>query len=275
MQQYSNMTKKEIKPQKAKITTKDLNLYYGKVHALKDINMEIPECAITAIIGPSGCGKTSLLRQFNRGNDLFPIARTEGQAYIDKDPIFGPEVDRVELTKRIGMVFQKPNVFPMSIYDNVIIGPKHHGIRNRAKLMEICERSLRQAALWDEVKDILGKNGQELSGGARQRLCIARCVATNPEVILFDESCSALDPESTLRVEQLMAELAEKYTIIIVTHNMEQAVRVSDMSAFMMIDLDDTSERKAGRLVEFRPTYDLFSNPIDKRTEDYITGRFG
>jgi phosphate transport system ATP-binding protein len=262
---------------KAKITTKDLNLYYGSVHALKDINMQIPECAITAIIGPSGCGKSSLLRQFNRTNDLIPIARIEGEAFIDNDPIYDKSVDVVQLRKRIGMVFQKPNVFPMSVYDNVIIGPKHHGIHSRAKLMEICERSLRQAALWDEVKDLLGKSGQELSAGARQRLCIARCIATNPEVILFDESCSALDPESTMRVEELMAELAEKYTIIIVTHNMEQAVRVSDMSAFMMIDLDESlgDEGKVGRLVEYRPTFEMFSTPKDKRTEDYITGRFG
>ena len=269
--------KQENVKNKPAITTKNLNLYYGNHHALKDINMEIPERAITAIIGPSGCGKTSLLRQFNRTNDLIPIARVEGEAFLGDYPIYGKSTYVVDLRKRIGRVFQKPNVFPMSIYDNVVIGPKHHGIRKKATLDEIAERSLKQVALWDEVKDILHRNGQDLSAGARQRLCIARTIAVEPEVVLMDESCSALDPESTMRVEELMIQLSKKYTIIIVTHNMEQAMRVSDMSAFMMIDMDDMdgNARKVGKLVEFRPTFDLFSSPQDKRTEDYITGRYG
>jgi len=261
---------------KAAITTKNLNLYYGNSHALKDITMEIPERAITAIIGPSGCGKTSLLRMFNRMNDLIPIARAEGEAYVGDFSIYGEDTNVVDLRKKVGMVFQKPNVFPMSIYDNVIIGPKHHGVKNKEKLNEIVELNLRKVALWDEVKDILNKNGQELSAGARQRLCIARTIAVEPEVVLMDESCSALDPESTLRIEDLMSELSLKYTIVIVTHNMEQAARASDMSAFLMIDLDEEdTEKKVGRLVEFSPTSEMFSNPKDKRTEDYITGRYG
>ena len=267
---------------KPAITTKNLNLYYGNSHALKDITMEIPERAITAIIGPSGCGKTSLLRQFNRMNDLIPIARVEGEAYIGDYPIYGKDTYVVDLRKKIGQVFQKPNVFPMSIYDNVTFGPKNHGIRNKAKLREIAEKSLRQVALWDEVKDILNTNGQDLSAGARQRLCIARTIAVEPDVVLMDESCSALDPESTMKIEELMTQLSEKYTIIIVTHNMEQAMRVSDMSAFLMIDIEKENyasnsgnEKKVGKLVEFAPTYELFSNPKDKRTEDYITGRYG
>jgi phosphate transport system ATP-binding protein len=258
------------------IKTKNLNLYYGSSHALRDITMDIPKRAITAIIGPSGCGKTSLLRLFNRMNDLIPIARVEGEAYIGDYPMYGEDTDVVDLRKKIGMVFQKPNVFPMSIYDNVVIGPRHHGIRNKEKLNEIAEQSLRKVALWDEVKDSLGKNGQELSAGARQRLCIARTIAVEPEVVLMDESCSALDPESTMKIEDLMTELSEKYTIIIVTHNMEQAARVSDMSAFLMIDLDEAdTDRKVGKLVEYSSTFDMFSNPKDKRTEDYITGRYG
>jgi len=265
-----------LKEKKPAITTKNLNLYYGNSHALKDITMDIPERAITAIIGPSGCGKTSLLRQFNRMNDLIPIARVEGEAYIGDYPIYGENTDVVDLRKKIGMVFQKPNVFPMSIYDNVVIGPKHHGIRNKNKLDEIAQQSLQRVALWDEVKDILNKNGQDLSAGARQRLCIARTIAVEPEVVLMDESCSALDPESTMKIEDLMTELSKKYTIIIVTHNMEQAARVSDMSAFLMIDLDEVDvDKKVGKLVEYSPTFDMFSNPKDKRTEDYITGRYG
>ncbi|MCL2071498.1 MAG: phosphate ABC transporter ATP-binding protein PstB [Oscillospiraceae bacterium] len=265
-----------VSTKKAKITTKNLNLYYGGSHALKDITMEIPECAITAIIGPSGCGKSSLLRQFNRMNDLIPIARVEGEAYLGETSIYGKSTDVVELRKKIGMVFQKPNVFPMSVYDNIVIGPKHHGIRSKSALNDIVERTLNQVAMWDELKDLLHKPGQELTAGQRQRLCIARTLAGDPEVVLMDESCSALDPESTMKVEDLMIQLAQKYTILIVTHNMEQAVRVSDMSAFLMIDLDDDdSARKVGKLVEYAPTYDMFTNPTDKRTEDYITGRYG
>ncbi|MCL2637223.1 MAG: phosphate ABC transporter ATP-binding protein PstB [Oscillospiraceae bacterium] len=258
------------KPRKSKIETKALNLYYGDFHALGDINVDIPECAITAIIGPSGCGKSSLLRLFNRMNDLIPSARVEGEAFLDKEPIYGKSAYVVDVRKKIGMVFQKPNVFPMSIYDNIVIGPKSHGIKSRAEHDKIVETSLTQVALWDEVKDILRKPAQELSAGAQQRLCIARALAVNPEVILMDESCSALDPESTMKIEGLMLELAQKYTIIIVTHNMEQAIRVSDMSMFMMID-----DKRIGRLVEYSSTSLMFSNPKDKRTEDYITGRFG
>ncbi|MCL2037192.1 MAG: phosphate ABC transporter ATP-binding protein PstB [Oscillospiraceae bacterium] len=254
---------------KSKITTNKLNLYYGSVHVLKDITIKIPKCSITAIIGPSGCGKSSLLRMFNRTNDLIPHARVEGEAFIDGDSIYSLSTDVVSLRKRVGMVFQKPNVFPMSIYENVIIGPRHHGIKKKSDLQEICEHSLSQAALWDEVKDILGKPALALSAGAGQRLCIARALAVNPEVILFDESCSALDPESTLRIEDLMCRLAKRYTIIIVTHNMEQAARISDMSAFMML-----SEGVA-QLVEYASTKELFSSPKDKRCEDYIVGRFG
>jgi len=255
---------------KIKLRTNNINLFYGSVHALRDVTMDIPECAITAIIGPSGCGKSSLLRIFNRMNDLIPIARVTGDAFTDDVSIYDKDADVAAIRKQIGLVFQKPNVFPMSIKENIVIGPKHHGIRNRADLDRITERCLTQVALWDEVKDILGKPAQELAAGQQQRLCIARALAVDPEIILFDESCSALDPESTMKIEELMLELAKQYTIIIVTHNMEQAVRISDLSAFMMIDSE-----KTGRLVEFSRTTEMFSNPKDKRTEDYITGRFG
>jgi phosphate transport system ATP-binding protein len=258
------------KSRKIKIRTTALNLHYGGFHALGDVTADIPERAITAIIGPSGCGKSSLLRLFNRMNDLIPIARVTGEAFLDDISIYGKGTDVVDVRKKIGMVFQKPNVFPASIYDNLVIAPKNHGIKNRAELEGIAERCLTQVALWDEVKDILKKSAQALSAGAQQRLCIARALAVNPEVILMDESCSALDPESTMKIEELMLELAKQYTILIVTHNMEQAIRVSDMSMFMMID-----ENKVGRLVEFDRTSHMFSNPKDKRTEDYITGRFG
>ncbi|MCL2694376.1 MAG: phosphate ABC transporter ATP-binding protein PstB [Oscillospiraceae bacterium] len=255
---------------KSKIKTNALNLYYGSFHALGDITFEIPEKSITAIIGPSGCGKSSLLRLFNRMNDLIPAVRVEGEAFIDDALIYGKGVDVVGLRKKIGMVFQKPNVFPMSINENIVIGPRRHGITKKSDLEAIVRRSLTQVALWDELKDILRKPAQGLSSGQQQRLCIARALAVDPEVILMDESCSALDPESTMKIEELMEELAKKYTIIIVTHNMEQAVRVSHMAAFMMID-----DERIGRLVEYAPTLDMFSSPKDKRTEDYITGRFG
>ena len=255
---------------KGKIKTRDLNLYYGSFHALSGITIDIPECAITAIIGPSGCGKSSFLRLFNRMNDLIPGARVEGEVLLNDAPIYGKGTDVVDLRKKVGMVFQKPNIFPFSIYDNVVIGPRHHGVTKKPELEAIMERSLSQVALWDEVKDILAKPGLSLSPGQQQRLCIARALAVAPEVILMDESCSALDPESTLRIEELMKELAHKYTIIIVTHNMAQAARVSSMSAFMMIGQD-----KVGTLVEFAPTDEMFAKPKDKRTEDYITGRFG
>ena len=253
-----------------KIRTTALNLYYNKFHALKDVSFDIPACAITAIIGPSGCGKSSLLRVFNRMNDLIPLARVEGDVLLDNTPIYDRTRDLALLRKKVGMVFQKPNPFPMSIYDNILIGPRHHGIKHKKVLAHIAEQCLSQVALWDAVKDNLKKSAVLLSPEQQQRLCIARTLAVEPEVILFDESCSALDPEATMKIEQLMLELAVKYTIIIVTHNMEQAARISDMAAFMMIEKD-----KTGRLVEYAPTGLMFSNPKDKRTEDYISGRFG
>jgi phosphate transport system ATP-binding protein len=261
------MTETELR---AKLRTEALNLYYGTFRSLKDVTMGIPENAITAIIGPSGCGKSSLLRTFNRMNDLIPGARVEGKVFIDGDSIYDEKMDVVALRKRVGMVFQKPNPFPLSVFDNIAFGPKHHGIRNRVELECIVERSLRQVSMWDEVKDRLRSSAVDLTPGEQQRLCIARALAVEPEVILMDESCSALDPEATLEIEELMRRLVRDYTIVIVTHNMEQAARVSDMAAFLMMDED-----RSGVLVEFEPTGILFSNPKDKRTEDYITGRFG
>ena len=260
-----------LDPQRGiKLKTEAVNLFYDSYHALKDITMDILDRAITAIIGPSGCGKSTLLRLFNRMNDLIPGTKIEGQVLIDGVPIYDRAMDVVTLRRRVGMVFQKPNVFPMSIYENLVIGPKRHGISRRAELEVIVERCLSQVALWEELKDILKKPGLDLSPGQQQRLCIARALAVEPEVILMDESCSALDPESTMKIEELMLQLAKEYTIIIVTHNMEQAVRVSDMAAFMMIDDD-----KVGRLVEYAQTTEMFTLPKDKRTEDYITGRYG
>jgi len=262
--------KPDIARHEIKIKTRSVNLYYGSHHALGDITFDIPSCAITAIIGPSGCGKSTLLRLFNRMNDLIPSVIINGETLLNDVPVYGKEMDVVSLRRKVGMVFQKPNVFPMSIYDNVVIGPKHHGKKNKQVLAEITERCLTQVALWDEVKDILNKPGQSLAIGQQQRLCIARALAVEPEVLLMDESCSALDPESTMKVEDLMVQLAENYTIIIVTHSMEQAARVSHMSAFMMID-----DNKVGRLHEYSETHEMFFNPKDKLTEDYITGRFG
>jgi len=253
-----------------KLKAETVNLYYGSFQCLRNVTLEIPSCAITAIIGPSGCGKSSLLRLFNRMNDLIPGSRVEGKVELDGISIYDPRIDVVELRKRVGMVFQKPNPFPMSVFENVAYGPKRHGVKNRGQLEEIVEKSLRQAALWEEVKDKMGQSGLALSGGQQQRLCIARVLAVEPEVILMDEPCSALDPAATLKIEDLMRSLAADYTIIIVTHNMQQAARVSDTAAFMMIDPD-----RAGTLVEYGPTARLFTNPQDKRTEDYITGRFG
>jgi len=253
-----------------KLRTEKVNLYYGSFQCLRNVTLDIPACSITAIIGPSGCGKSSLLRLFNRMNDLIPGARVEGKVELDGILIYDSKIDVVELRKRVGMVFQKPNPFPMSVFENVAFGPRRHGINNRAELEETVEKSLRHAALWDEVKDKLEQSGLALSGGQQQRLCIARVLAVEPEVILMDEPCSALDPVATLKIEDLMRNLAQEYTIIIVTHNMQQAARVSDMAAFMMIEED-----RAGVLVEFGPTSQLFTNPKDKRTEDYITGRFG
>ena len=253
-----------------KIAARGVNLYYGAYHAIGGISVDIYDRAITAIIGPSGCGKSTLLRIFNRMNDLITGVRVEGKILLDNVSIYEDNMDVVSLRKKVGMVFQRPNVFPMSIYDNIAIGPRHHGIRGKGELAEIVERSLSSVALWDEVKDDLKKPGLNLTPGQQQRLCIARALAVEPEVILMDESCSALDPGSIMRIEDLMLELAQKYAIIIVTHNMEQALRVSDMAAFIMI-----GEDKVGTLVEYAPTTQMFANPQDQRTEDYITGRFG
>lgn len=248
-----------------KIITKNLNLYYGENHALKDINMKIREGAITAFIGPSGCGKSTFLKTLNRMNDLVDCVRIEGKVYLDGEDIYDPKVDTTLLRKKMGMVFQQPNPFPMSIYDNIAYGPRIHGIKNKAALDEIVERSLRGAAIFDEVKDRLKKSALGLSGGQQQRLCIARALAVEPEILLMDEPTSALDPISTLKVEELMEELKKDYTVVVVTHNMQQAARVSDYTAFFLV----------GEVIEFDTTDNIFSRPRDKRTEDYITGRFG
>ena len=246
------------------INTKDLHLWYGNFEALKGINLDIPEHQITALIGPSGCGKSTYLRTLNRMNDLVEGCRIEGKVTLGGDDIYG-SMDVNTLRKRVGMVFQKPNPFPMSIYDNIAYGPRIHGIRSRAKLDEIVEKSLRGAAIWDETKDKLKQSALGLSGGQQQRLCIARAIAVDPEVLLMDEPTSALDPIATSRIEDLLMELKKKYTIVIVTHNMQQAVRISDRTAFFLL----------GDLVEYAETEKLFSQPRDKRTEEYITGRFG
>lgn len=248
-----------------KISVKDLNLYYGENHALKNVNMDIRENAITAFIGPSGCGKSTFLKTLNRMNDLVDCVRIEGTVKLDGEDIYGKNVDTTILRKRVGMVFQQPNPFPMSIYDNIAYGPRVHGIKNKAKLDEIVEESLRGAAIFDEVKDRLKKSALGLSGGQQQRICIARALAVQPEVLLMDEPTSALDPISTSKIEDLMEELRKKYTVVVVTHNMQQAVRVSDYTAFFLV----------GEMVEFADTKQLFAYPQDKRTEDYITGRFG
>jgi phosphate transport system ATP-binding protein len=255
------------------VSVKNFALFYGSFRAIVDINMDMRERQITALIGPSGCGKSTLLRSINRMNDLIPSVRTEGDIQLDGQSIAGPSVDTVLLRKRVGMVFQRPNPFPMSIFDNVSYGPKLHGERSRHKLREIVEKSLKQAALWDEVKDKLNESGLALSGGQQQRLCIARCIAVQPEVILMDEPASALDPISTLKIEDLMRELRSEYTIIIVTHNMQQAARVSDWTAFMLGNAVESD--RSGRLIEYAPTSDMFTNPRDTRTEEYISGRFG
>ena len=247
------------------ITVKDLCLWYGSAQALKNVNINIPEKSITALIGPSGCGKSTFLKTLDRMNDLIPGVKITGLVEYGGQDIFAPSVDVSELRRRIGMVFQKPNPFPMSIYDNVAYGPRTHGITARAELDDIVERSLRDAAIWDEVKDRLKKSALGLSGGQQQRLCIARALAVEPEVLLMDEPTSALDPISTSKIEELALQLKEKYTIIIVTHNMQQAARISDYTAFFLL----------GELIEFGKTEELFAQPKDKRTEDYITGRFG
>ena len=247
------------------LSVKDLCLWYGSHQALKDINIEIPEKSITALIGPSGCGKSTFLKTLDRMNDLVPDVKITGSVCYKGEDIFAPSVDVSELRRQVGMVFQKPNPFPMSIYDNIAYGPRTHGMKNKAKLDEIVEKSLRGAAIWDEVKDRLKKNALGLSGGQQQRLCIARALAVEPEILLMDESTSALDPISTSKIEDLAVELKKDYTVVMVTHNMQQAARISDNTAFFLL----------GELVEFGKTEQLFSTPADKRTEDYITGRFG
>ena len=249
----------------SKITVESLNLHYGENHALKNVNMEIADHAITAFIGPSGCGKSTFLRCLNRMNDLVDGCRVEGKVILDGEDIYDKRVDTTLLRKKVGMVFQQPNPFPMSIYDNIAYGPRLHGIKNKKELDEIVERSLQGAAIFEEVKDRLHKSALGLSGGQQQRLCIARALAVSPEVILMDEPTSALDPISTLKIEELMGTLKKKYTVVIVTHNMQQAARVSDDTAFFLV----------GEVVEKNATSEIFARPKDKRTEDYITGRFG
>jgi phosphate transport system ATP-binding protein len=253
-----------------KVETKDLGIYYGKFQAVGGVDMQIHTRKITAIIGPSGCGKSTVLRCFNRMNDLVPSAHINGQVLLDNENIYGQAVDVVDVRKRVGMVFQRPNPFPKSIYDNVAFGPRLYGVQGRSHLDEVVEKSLRQAALWDEVKDKLKQNAYSLSGGQQQRLCIARALAVEPEILLMDEPCSALDPIATYRIEELMRELVEDVTIIIVTHNMQQAARVSDETAFFMVN-----EQRMGHMVEFGPTVQIFYNPKNKQTEDYVSGRFG
>lgn len=248
-----------------KISARNLNLYYGENHALKDINMDIKKNAVTALIGPSGCGKSTFLKSLNRMNDLVENVKITGEVTLDNENIYGENVDTTLLRKKIGMVSQQPNPFPMSIYDNIAYGPRIHGIKNKSKLDEIVEESLRGAAIFDEVKDRLKKSALGLSGGQQQRLCIARALAVQPDVLLMDEPTSALDPISTLKVEELMEDLKKKYTVVVVTHNMQQATRVSDETAFFLV----------GEVVEFDKTETIFSNPKNKKTEDYITGRFG
>ena len=250
---------------KPKFDIEKLNLHYGAFHALKDINMQIDEHKITAFIGPSGCGKSSYLKTLNRMNDLVPNVTINGKVLIDGEDIYDPKVDTTLLRKKVGMVFQQPNPFPMSIYDNIAYGPRVHGIKDKLKLDAIVEESLRGAAIFDEVKDRLKKSALGLSGGQQQRICIARALAVQPEVLLMDEPTSALDPISTSKIEELMEDLKKKYTVVVVTHNMQQAVRVSDDTAFFLV----------GEMVEFGDTKTIFSYPKDKRTEDYITGRFG
>ncbi|CAN5825825.1 phosphate ABC transporter ATP-binding protein PstB [soil metagenome] len=251
----------------------DLDVYYGSFRAIRNVNMTVCERQITSFIGPSGCGKTTLLRCFNRMNDLVEIARVDGKVLYHGVDLYHPEVNPVEVRRRIGMVFQKPNPFPKSIYENITFGPKV--ARIKGDMDEIVERSLRRAALWDEVKDRLKDSAMGLSGGQQQRLCIARALAVDPEVILMDEPCSALDPIATGRIEDLMEEIKSEYTIIIVTHNMQQAARVSDMCAFFTAEVNETSDTRTGVLVEFDKTEKMFSNPSDERTENYVTGRFG
>jgi phosphate transport system ATP-binding protein len=248
-----------------RLRVKDLNVYYGAFHAIKNASLDVPENCVTALIGPSGCGKTTFIRALNRMHDLQPDARVEGQVLLDGENIYAPGVDPVAIRHNIGMVFQRANPFPKTVFENVVYGPRIHGVRNRRQLMEIAERSLRRAALWDEIKDRLDKSALLLSGGQQQRLCIARCLAVDPEVILMDEPASALDPIATSKIEDLIDQLKRDYTVVVVTHSMQQAARISDLTAFFLL----------GDLVETDTTTTIFTKPKDKRTEDYITGRYG
>ena len=266
----ANVQRDENAARDVRLRARQLSVRYGTSLAISEVSLDVHDRAITAIIGPSGCGKSTLLRVFNRMNDLIPNARCEGRVEMDGVDILGSDIDVVKLRRHVGMVFQKPNPFPMSIYDNVTYGPRQHGVRGKAKLDGIVEQCLKRAALWDEVKDRLRAPAMGMSGGQQQRLCIARALAVEPNVILMDEPCSALDPRATLKVEDLMTDLARDYTIVIVTHNMQQAARVSHYTAFML-----AGEERVGRLVEFGLTEAMFTAPTDKRTEDYITGRFG
>ena len=254
-----------------KIKVRDLNVFYGTKRAVRDVNMDVAARSVTAFIGPSGCGKSTILRCFDRMNDLIPSAKVRGSVLLDGEDVYGPDVQPVEVRRRVGLVFQRPNPFPMSIYENVAYGPRRHGVSERARLDQIVEESLKQAALWDEVKDdFRRKSGLSLSGGQQQRLCIARTIAVDPDVILMDEPCSALDPIATQRIEDLIEELATTFTIVIVTHNMQQASRVSQTTAFFWVDPDRT-----GHLVEMGPTWQVFTAPKERVTEDYVSGRFG
>jgi phosphate transport system ATP-binding protein len=252
-------------PVATKLEARDLNIYYGNFHAIKNAELSVPEHCVMSLIGPSGCGKSTFIRALNRMHDLTPEARVEGSVLLDGDDIYAASVDPVTIRHRIGMVFQRPNPFPKTIFENVVYGPKIHGERSRKKLLDICERSLRGAALWDEVKDRLDRSAMDLSGGQQQRLCIARCLAVDPEVILMDEPASALDPIATSKIEDLIDELKKEYTVVIVTHSMQQAARISDFTTFFLM----------GELIETGSTSDIFTKPKDKRTEDYITGRYG
>ncbi len=259
-------------PMQQKMEMNCVCVYYDKFRALADVSISIAPNKITALIGPSGCGKSTLLRSLNRMNDLTPSARLEGEVLLDGTNIYAPQTDVVDVRRRVGMVFQRPNPFPKSIYDNVAYGPRLYGVRRKKDLDDIIEKSLKQAALWDEVKDKLHQSGLSISGGQQQRLCIARALAVEPEIILMDEPASALDPISTLKIEELMQEIKQKYTIVIVTHNMQQAARASDFTAMMMLSKEG---ERSGTVIEFDKTQRIFTNPKDKRTEDYVTGRFG
>ncbi len=271
----STETTNETQPSPTVLLTRNLEVFYDEFRAVRDVNLAIRQTEITAFIGPSGCGKSTVLRCFNRMNDLIEGARVAGEVSYHGIDLYGGEADAPEVRRRIGMVFQKPNPFPKSIWENVAYGPKGNGVRRKSDLNEIVERSLRSAALWDEVKDRLQASGLSLSGGQQQRLCIARAIAIEPEVLLMDEPCSALDPIATSRIEDLMQEIKSKYTIVIVTHNMQQAARVSDRVAFFTTEVNEASDRRTGLLVEYGRTTKMFSTPADPRTEAYVTGRFG